>query len=157
MKNYVFDFDAMGSKKDAATKAVARYFTRAGEDVVQMDVSSGVKRTSGISYREMLLTFADGQTVAFFIKQHGDIYKVKLNGRELPITAQDDQAKAIGEIVKAMNSGRSKFQAALAKVRVALPASIRTAAPRMEVALQEKSNALTEAIDLATGELAALA
>lgn len=155
-KVVVFSFDDMGKKKDAATKAVARYFARAGEHVVQIDVPSAVRRTAGISYREMRLTFADSQTVSFFVKQSGDIYQVKLNGRLFSIKHQDDQPKAIAEIVKAMDSGRSKFQAAMAKVKVALPASIRTAAPKMEAILKERIANLDEALSVANSELAAL-
>lgn len=156
-KNLVFNFDEMGSKKDAATRAVVRYFARAGSHIVQGDVSPNIKRSSGVSYREMLLTFADSQVVIFSIKQSGDIFQVKLNGKVVPLKQQDDQVAAIGDLVKMMDAGRSKFQAAMAKVRIKLPDSIRTAAPKLEVALQEKANALDEAITAIKDDIAALA
>ncbi|HWX01558.1 hypothetical protein [Collimonas sp.] len=156
-KNLIFSFDDMGGKKDAATRAVVRYFARAGSHIVQGDVSPNIKRSSGVSYREMVLTFTDSQVVTFSIKQSGDIFQVKLNGKIVPLKNQDDQAAAIGEMVGMMDAGRSKFQAAMAKVRIQLPDSIRTAAPRMEVALQEKSAALDVAIAAITEDIAALA
>lgn len=156
-KNLIFSFDDMGSKKDAATRAVVRYFARAGSHIVQGDISPNIKRSSCVSYREMVLTFADSQVVTFSIKQSGDIFQVKLNGRIVPLKHQDDQVAAIGEMVGMMDVGRSKFQAAMAKVRIQLPDSIRTAAPRMEVALQEKSAALDAAIAAITEDIAALA
>ena len=156
-KNLAFNFDEMGSKKDAATRAVVRYFGRAGSHIVQGDVSPNVKRSSGVSYREMLLTFADSQVVIFAIKQSGDIFQVKLNGKVVPLKQQDDQVAAIGDVVKMMDACRSKFQAAMAKVRVKLPDGIRTAAPKLEIALQEKANALDEAISAINDDIAALA
>ena len=44
----------------------------------------------------------------------------------------------------------------MAKVRIQLPDSIRTAAPKMEVALQEKSAALDAAIAMIKDNIAAL-
>ena len=111
---------------------------------------------SGVPYREMLLTFADSQVVIFSIKQTGDICQVKLNGKIVPLKHLDDQAAAIGEVVNMMDSGRSKFQAAMAKVRIKLPSTIRTAAPKIEFALQEKSMALDQAIEAITQDIAAL-
>ncbi|WP_211473786.1 hypothetical protein [Collimonas humicola] len=74
-KNLIFSFDDMGSKKDTATRAVVRYFARAGSHIVQGDISPSIKRSSGVSHREMVLTFADSQVVTFSIKQSGDIFK----------------------------------------------------------------------------------
>ena len=62
MKNLLFSFEDL-STKDKAVKQAARYFSRAGANVVQQEVIPTVKRTSGISYREMALTFADSQRV----------------------------------------------------------------------------------------------
>lgn len=145
MKNLLFSFEDL-SVKDKAAKQVARYFARAGATVVQQDVSSTVRRTSGISYREMTLTFADSQQVTFRIKQSGDIYQVLLNNNVLPVRGQDDHVGAIAEIAKAMDSGRTKFQKKLAAAIAKPPPGIRTAAPRMEQALTEKRDALKEAI-----------
>ena len=154
-KNVVFKFDEM-SNKDKATKAVSSIFKRAGAEVVQVDVSTGVKRTSGISFRELSLTFADSQVVVFRIKQSGDIYQVVLNGKVKPITNQDDHTAAIGEIVKAMESGRSAFQKKLAKAKVKLPNSIKTTVPTKEKLLTEKRDALIDAVQEAEKELAQL-
>ena len=144
-KNLLFSFEALSSK-EKASKQVARYFSRAGANVVQQDVSTNVKRNSGISYREMSLTFADSQQVVLQIKQSGDIFRVLLNAKVLPIKNQDDHIKAIAEIAQAMDAGRSKFQELLASAQAKPPAGIRTAAPKMELVLTEKRDALKEAI-----------
>lgn len=145
MKNLLFSFEDL-SVKDKAAKQVARYFARAGANVVQQDVSTTVRRTSGVSYREMTLTFADSQTVTFRIKQSGDIYQALLNNNLLPIRDQDNHVGAIAEIAKAMDVGRTKFQKKMAMALVKAPPGIRTAAPKMEQVLTEKRDALKEAI-----------
>lgn len=153
--NLIFSFADMGVK-DRAAKAVMKYFTRAGANVVSQDVSTQVKRTSGISYREMTLTFADSQKLVMRIKQTGDIYEVTLNGKLVPIKNQDDQVKAVAELVAMMDGARTKFQAKLAKTLIKLPPKIRTAAPKMMQVLTEKRDTLKEAIAEVRAEIAKL-
>lgn len=141
----LFSFEDFSSK-DKASKAVVRHFARAGASVVQTDASGSIRRSSGVSYRELALAFADSQQVVLRIKQTGDIFQVLLNGKVLPIRNQDDHSKAIAEVVKAMDSGRTAFQKKLARAKVKLPPSIKTAAPKMEQALAEKRDALRDAI-----------
>ena len=151
----LFSFEDFSSK-DRATKAVVKYFARAGASVVQVDASSAIRRTSGVSYRELVLTFADSQAVALRIKQTGDIFQVLLNGKVLPLVNQDDHAKAVAEVVKTMDGSRSAFQKKLARAKAKLPASIKTAAPRMEQILTEKRDSLKDALTDARAELETL-
>jgi len=155
-KNILFSFDDMSSK-DKATKQSIRYFNRAGATVASSDVDAKIKKSSGISYREMLMTFADSQTVKFKVKESGDIYQVLINGRLTPIKNQDDHVKAVSEIVKHLDSGRTKFQAKMAKAKVKLPPRVRTAAPNMIKALTEKRDNLKVAIEAVNDEIEALA
>lgn len=155
MKNLLFSFEDL-TVKDKAAKQAIRYFSRAGANVVQQDIPSALKRSSGVTYREMALTFADSQTVVLRIKQSGDIFQVLLNGKVLPIKNQDDHVKAIAEVVQAMDAGRSKFQKILAAAKVKPPAGIRTAAPRMEAVLTEKRDALKSAIAAVRSEISGL-
>ena len=156
MNNLLFSFEDL-SAKDKAAKQAARYFSRAGANIVQQDVPATVKRSSGITYREMTLTFADSQQIVLRIKQSGDIFQVLLNGKPLPIKNQDDHVKAIAEMVQAMDAGRGKFQKALATAKVQPPAGIRTAAPKMEQVLTEKRDGLKEAIASVREQIASLA
>ena len=155
MKNLLFSFEDL-TVKDKAAKQAIRYFSRAGANVVQQDIPSALKRSSGVTYREMALTFADSQTVVLRIKQSGDIFQVLLNGKVLPIKNQDDHIKAIAEIAQAMDAGRSKFQKILAAARVKPPAGIRTAAPKMEQVLTDKRDALKSAIAAVRAEISGL-
>ena len=154
MKSLLFSFADL-SVKDRAAKQAAKYFSRAGANVVQQDVLSSARRTLGVTYREMALTFADSQVVILRIKQTGDIFQVLLNGKVLPIASQDDHVKAIAEIVQAMDSGRSRFQKVLAAAKVRPPAGVRTAAPKMEQVLTEKRDALKAAITDVREQIAA--
>lgn len=155
MSNVVFKFDEMTSK-DKAAKAVSASFKKAGAEVVQVDVLPTTKRTSGISYRELSLTFADSQTIIFRIKQSGDIFQVLLNKKVKPIAKQDDHEAAIVELVKAMETGRSAYQKKLAKANAKLPKSIKTAAPTKLKLLTAKRDALKDAINEAEVLLAEL-
>lgn len=154
-KTLIFGFYELSDKDKSIAKA-KRYFAQAGANVTSVDVDAKVKRTMGVSFREVQFGFADSQTVSFGVKNTGDVYQVKVNGKITPIKSQDDHLKAITEIVAAMDKGRAKFQAAMAKVKVALPASIRTAAPKMEQVLREKIVAVDEAITAAKEKLASL-
>src|SRR5437764_1453316 len=113
----IFDFFEL-SHKDSSIKAATRYFAKAGATVTKVDVDGTVRRTAGQSYREVHFAFADSQTVSFAIKSTGDVYQVKVNGKAFPLRAQDDHAQAVIELAAAMNKGRAKFQAALAKTKV---------------------------------------
>lgn len=136
--DFLITFDDLkpGSK---AVKKLVQAFTRAGSPVATTDTDGKARRTAGVSYRELAMTFTDNQKAVFSIKQSGDIYQVKLNGSVVPLKNQSDQVKAVGEIVQMLDAGRAKFQAKMARVKVAMPKGIKTAAPKLEVKLQEES------------------
>lgn len=151
----LFSFDDL-TRKDKAVKELEKHFKRAGTTPVKIEVDSRVRRTSGVSYREISLTFSDSQIVKLRIKKPGDIFQVLLNRKVMPMANQDDHAKAIGEITQAMDRGRTAFQRRLSRARVKLPKRMTTAAPRMEKRLEEKRDALKEAIADARQQLAEL-
>lgn len=152
MTALVFSFDDLDS--DKAGQALSHYFQGVGAQVVQTAVDPRVRRTSGISFKQIDLTFADGQRLSLMVKQSGDIYQVLLNGSAIAIKDQHDQVAAIAEMVKAMDSGRTQFQVALSKARAVLPATIRMSTPKVEASLKDKLENITHAIALAHEELA---
>lgn len=153
MSNLLFTFEDM-SNKDKATKGLLRYFQRAGLKVAEAEANPSTKRTSGVSYRELTLTFADSQQVVLRVKQTGDIYQVLVNKSLFPLKNPDDHIKAVAELVKALDAGRVAFQKKMAAIKVPLPAGIRTAAPRIEQVLTEKRDALRTAIAAVDEEIA---
>jgi hypothetical protein len=146
MQNLLFSFADL-SVKDKVVKTIERQFKRAGAEVIQTDINPSLKRASGVTYKELSVSFADSQTVVFRIKQTGDIFQALVNGKVLPIKNQDDHVKAIAEIVDALESGRTKFQKMLARLKTRLPPGIKTAAPRMIETLTQKRDELKSAIE----------
>ncbi|KVN83495.1 hypothetical protein [Burkholderia ubonensis] len=149
MKNLIFDIYNL-SHKDASIKAAVRAFAKAGAQVTTVDVDPKTKKTLGVEYREVQFAFADSQQVRFGVNASGDVAQVRINGRSIPLKNPDDHGAAIKEIVAAMDKGRAKFQQAQAKIKLALPATIRTAAPRLEQVWSEKVNAINAEIEKAT-------
>lgn len=141
----VFDFDKMNGKDDKSTKDVIKIFTRAGITVASNDLSA-MKRTSGISYKELTFVFADSQQVVFQIKQTGDIFKVKINGREMPIKNQQNIDAAMQEIIAKLDKGRLDFQKKLARTKVTLPPKIRSTVTGEENKLTQREQELDELI-----------
>ena len=119
-KSLLFSFDDL-TDKNRVVRSVKKQFEALGAVVVAVDVPARVKRMAGITYRELSLSFADSQMVTFRVKQTGDIFEVRLNGKTLPIKEQDDQRKALKEIADAMDKGRTAFQRKLQRVRVDVP------------------------------------
>ena len=98
----------------------------------------------------------DSQLVTLRIKQTGDVFQVLINGKVVPIRNQDDHKKAVAEIAGMLESGRTAFQAKLAKAKVKLPKGVTTAVTNIERALTEKRDALVEAVGAARETLAGL-
>lgn len=155
MATILFDFSASGAAR--AVSEVKRVFQRAGQQIVSSDVAQGVKKRAGIAFRNVLFTFADGQTVDLAVKETGDIFEVKINGKVQPLRQQDDHIKAVGEIASYLDRKRDAFQRALARVKVPLPPSIRTSRKNMLAAKVVKRDALREAVGIKREELAELA
>lgn len=151
----IFSFEDL-SVKDKAARKVMQLFNKAGATVVSQDVDTKIKRSSGISYREMTFTFADSQTITLRIKQTGDIFQVLQNGKLIPIKNQDNHNAAITEIIGKLDSNRSKFQQQLAKAKVTLPSGMKTAATSMLQRLTQKRDDLKAAIAATEEEIAAL-
>jgi len=151
MKNLIFDIYNL-SHKDKAIADARRAFARAGATVATVDVDGKTKKALGVEYREVQFSFADSQTVRFGVNASGDVAQVRINGKAVPLKNPDDHGEAIKEIVAFMDKGRTKFQAAMAKVKAPLPPTVRTAAPKLRDAWQSKVSALDESIAEATSK-----
>lgn len=127
---------------DKAVKAASKALSKAGATVAGYDLDPKVRKSAGIPYRQMDFSLVDGQQLTILVKESGDIFQVKINGALTPIKEQVDQDKAIIEIADKLAANRAKFQKKMAAVKVALPPSIKTAAPRMEQILAEQNQEL---------------
>lgn len=140
MSNILFSFEDLA--KGGAMNAVTRAFKKYSLAPTIIEALPSIKRTNGISYRELALTWTDSQQVILRVKQSGDIFQVLINGKPFPITAQDDHTRAVREIVDALDAKRALFQKALARRKTTLPPSIKTAAPKMLETLTGRRNDL---------------
>lgn len=155
MKALQFNFENP-SEKDKAVKTVIQRFRLAGASVVTSEVDKTMSRRAGVTFRNLNLTFADGQTVTMAFKATGDVFEVRVNGKVTPLKDQDDYHAAISEIAGRMDSGRDAFQRALARVKVPLPPSIRTSRANLLKAKVDKRDALKEVIVALQNELQSL-
>lgn len=151
----LFSFEDLSSK-DKSVRTIQREFNKLGAQVVQTEIPQQTKRTAGITYKQIILTFADSQTVTFNVKKTGDIFQVKLNKKDLPLKNQEDQKAAFKEIVAAMDKGRSAFQKKLARAKVEVPKGVRTAAPKMQEQLATQKTSIQEAIKAAEERIQSL-
>jgi hypothetical protein len=152
MKNLIFDFGSPSAIARTVRQAEAA-FLRAGCAVAVTNVDATPSRKAGESYRNVNFTMADNQRVTLGVKATGDVFEVKVNGKATPLRNQDDHGAAIVEIAGKLDASRTKFQKALAMVRVPIPPSIRTSRTNMLAALTQKRDALQGAIEVATAEL----
>ena len=98
MSNLVFKFDELKTNESTAPKSLLQIIRRAGSSVASSWVNGKVRRENAISFKEIHLVFADSQEAILRVKQSGDIFQVKLNGRAIPIKNQDDHKLAIIEV-----------------------------------------------------------
>lgn len=143
-EHLLFDFDGM-TKKDGVIRDIQKEFRRLGTPVASVDIPNQIKRSAGISYREVHMTFEDSQQVTFRVKKPGDIFEVKLNGKTVAIRNQDNQKASLEEISKSLDKGRTAFQRKLATQKVNLP-RVGTSSKRTEQVQAEQLSAIQEQI-----------
>lgn len=154
MKSILLSWDDITNGK--AIKAIKSTFMRGGTPVALVESDNKAKRSSGISYKTIILTFSDGQKVSLDAKQDGDIFAVKVNGSLTPLKNLDDHYKAIAEIIAKLDSGRAKFQAAQARVKVELPKGLKSTVKKDLEILTERNSQLDVALADATAKRDAL-
>lgn len=128
-KDMLFSFEELADEGKAAKilDKLVKIFTKAGNGVIPEDSKASaaeigkISRPNGIKTREIKINFLDSQYIVLRVKSTGDIYQVLLTGKAIPIIHQDNQVKAIDEIIQKLNANRPKYQAALAKQKVKLP------------------------------------
>lgn len=150
----LFDIKNLSTEADSM-KRLIDMFSMLSETLVSHDVDKTLKRSAGITYKEVSLTFADSQTVTFSIKQTGDIWKVKLNNKQIALRNQDAHKPeaVVQEIAQKIKAGRTAYQKAQAAktkadevVQSVKQAGLRNTQKMRVTALQEQVVALQDAI-----------
>lgn len=150
----LFDIKNLSTEAESM-KRLIDMFSMLGETLVSHDVEKTLKRSAGITYKNVDLTFADSQTVTFSIKQTGDIWQVKVNNKLTPLRNQDAHKPeaVVQEIAQKIKAGRTAYQKAQAAttkaeevVQSVKQAGLRNTQKMRVAALQEQVNALENAI-----------
>ena len=152
----LIDYEGLAANTAAATKKVAALFRRAGVEVIKTESDGRTRRIAGISYREVVFTFADSQSLGLRVKATGDVYEVRLNGKQVPVKEQDDPNKAVFELAALLDTTRARFQKRMAALQMKPPEGAKTAAPRLIETLRQQVAELDTRIEEAVAELAAL-
>lgn len=148
------DYASLTANDKTAPKELLQLFRRAGLPAVQSSVGKA-KRQDSISFKQIFLTFADSQTVELRLKESGDFYQVRVNGKVMAIKEQDDERQAVAEIVKKLQAGSQKFQQALARKKVKLPTGVKSTVKRKEEVYAARIAELDEQIAELQARLAA--
>lgn len=137
----LFNFKAF-TTGDPAVKDTIKAFGRAGAVVISSAADAKSTKRAGVEFKTLHLSFADSQQVELLIKATGDIFEVRLNGKQIPIRAQDDIALAAKEIVAKLDANRAKFQKALTAVKMPAPVAARTSRTNMLAQLTAQRDGL---------------
>lgn len=112
-----------------------------------------VKRSTGVSVREVGLGLENGQKVSFLLKADGDIFRVQLNGKDLPITGDFDPSTfnaAMTEIAGKVRANQKAFDLLQKKTIVRIPKAAGAKKVQSTVAKLKEAKALEVQVDDAT-------
>ena len=153
----LFSFSASGSTNSQTITQLKKLFAKAGAQVVNVDVPTTLSQRVGVTYRSVLLTFGDGQTVTLNVKDEtGDVFEIRINGSVVPLRNQDDHAETVKEVAALMNRKRAAFQRAAAKAKTPLPAGIKATRVKKLDAKRARRDELQGQVDTARTELQSL-
>lgn len=155
MKDINFNFDSP-SEKDKAVKALVKLFAGAKSKAVDVKVDRKTSRKAGVEYRNVALTFSDSQRITLAFTVTGDVFEARLNGRQVPLTHQDEAKSTVDELAALMASRRNAFQRAMTRIKLPAPPAARTSKAALLTQKIEKRDALQEVLAAAEDELAAL-
>lgn len=136
-----FNLTALSEQTPIVKKLSAGISKAVGQAIPFVTVEK-VKRSAGVSVREVGLGLENGQKVSFLIKADGDIFRVLLNGKDLPITGDFDPSTfnaAMTEIAAKIRASQKAFDKAQQKVVVKIPkaagaTSVKTTAVKLKEA-----------------------
>lgn len=96
-------------------------FLKSAQQKVESIAVEKAKRIAGVSVAPVQYTLSGQQALDFLLRADGDVYRVKLNGKDYPLTGDlnpdtDSTFKAaIKELARAVITGQAKFTAKLEK------------------------------------------
>jgi hypothetical protein len=147
-----FNLTALSEQTPLAKKLSAGLSKATGQAIPYVTPKK-VKRLAGVSTRELQMGLENGQTVSFLIKADGDIFRVLLNGKDLPITGDFDPSTfnaAMAEIATKVRTSQKAFDKAQQKVVVKIPKAAGATSVQTTSAKLKAAKDLESQVDTAT-------
>lgn len=141
------------SEQTPIVKKLSTTLSKATGQAIPFVTIGKVKRPTGVSVREVGMGLENGQKVGFLLKADGDIFRVLLNDKDLPITGDFDPSTfnaAIAEIAGKVRANQKVFDKAQQKVVVKIPKAAGENAIKTTTAKLKEAKALELQIDDAT-------
>jgi len=157
------DLMSLTEKDPYITKIKTALIKATGQHIAKVNILP-IKRTGGVSYRGAEMALSGGQKVTFLVRQDGDIYRVQLNDKDLPLAGDlsPDNAQSFNasmkEIASTVVNGQIAFQKKQAIQKVVVPRSVtttKTAVQNLQDVLNSEKE-LDEVIQAKTSQLALL-
>lgn len=148
------DYASLDTNPQKAVRKIQSEFEKNNLMVTSVEVAPKPVRRGSYTFKNVHLGFSDKQTVTFGVTTSGNIFQVKINGKDFAVHDQVDQRKSIAEIVERLNAGRSAWQkklvaikepAATQKIKTSLKRQIENAKNRRDEAqklIEESGQAL---------------
>lgn len=135
-----FDIATITDKHPALKKLSVALAKATGQTVALVNIDPKPKRTAGVSTRSVELVLSGNQTVTFMFRQGGDVWRVKINGKDTPLTGDvtlsDEKFQkqsfdvAINQIAQSVNAGQKAFEKKLATQKVVIPKAKNSTTPK---------------------------
>lgn len=141
------------SEQTPIVKKLSTGLAKATGQAIPFVTIEKVKRSAGVSVREVGLGLENGQKVSFLIKADGDIFRVLLNDKDLPITGDFDPSTfnaAMSEIAGKVRANQKTFEKAQQKVVVKIPKAAGAKAVQSTAAKLKEAKSLESQVDEAT-------
>lgn len=132
MSEQTFSLQAITEKDPLIAKLKAALEKGSGQSVPYITIEP-IKRMAGVSARSIIFGLENGQQVTFLIRNTGDIFRVLLNGRDLPMATDFDHAstdeiedgnllgKGMAEIGQAVRKNQKAFDDKQTKGKITIP------------------------------------
>lgn len=121
-----FNLQTLTEKDALVTKLKAALESASGQSVPYITIEA-IKRIAGVSARGITLGLENGQSVTFLIRNTGDIFRVQLNGKDLPLATDFDHEygelfkQGMAEIGQAVRKNQKAFDDKQAKGKITIP------------------------------------
>jgi hypothetical protein len=121
MTEFKLDFSDL-SEHNKAVKQLKDALSKSAKQGIPFVTTSKATRKDGATIKPLDFGFENGQKVSFLVRQDGDIYRVLLNDKPLPLKSDYTMLKEMTvEIGKVVIDSQKSFSARMAKAIVKIP------------------------------------